>query len=341
MPYCHKCGAKLEEDAKFCHICGTPVEAPTTMLVRRVGTPIYVPVVILVGILLVATFAFLAFLPVRSVYYNTTRQVPFEAGITDLYLNFTADVAQVNVNFERLTDKLVTMNVTADGAVGLLAPADFMNVTFDNTTVGSQLTVTSEVHKTGFLPILVSVTCDINIDPSITANLTITTVTGGITLNTTTGTTFSGLTLTATTGQIQANLGTNNTINGEVSLKTTTGAIDLSWNNENAMSTRAVGVQTTTGSININITQSNPLSSNVTANADATTGGITFTIAVHDNIGAKIQSTNTLGGISVDMTSFNGTPSQMQSTNYPAAANFNCTLKNTTGHININATYTP
>jgi CBS domain-containing protein len=25
LPYCSKCGAKLKEDDKFCHVCGTPV----------------------------------------------------------------------------------------------------------------------------------------------------------------------------------------------------------------------------------------------------------------------------------------------------------------------------
>ena len=33
--YCHKCGAKLEENAKFCHVCGVPVDAVTPMPVTH------------------------------------------------------------------------------------------------------------------------------------------------------------------------------------------------------------------------------------------------------------------------------------------------------------------
>lgn len=31
MPYCHKCGAELEEEARFCYVCGTPVAAVTSV----------------------------------------------------------------------------------------------------------------------------------------------------------------------------------------------------------------------------------------------------------------------------------------------------------------------
>ena len=33
--YCHKCGAKLEENAKFCHVCGIPVNAVTSLPVTQ------------------------------------------------------------------------------------------------------------------------------------------------------------------------------------------------------------------------------------------------------------------------------------------------------------------
>lgn len=76
-------------------------------------------------------------------------------------------------------------------------------------------------------------------------------------------------------------------------------------------------------------------------NAQATTGGITFTISIRNNVAALIQSTNTLGGIDAQNVGFTGTPSQAQSNNYPASTNFNVNLRNTTGHIHINATYLP
>jgi len=35
MPFCWKCGAKLDEDAKFCPTCGTPVAPPATKPEKR------------------------------------------------------------------------------------------------------------------------------------------------------------------------------------------------------------------------------------------------------------------------------------------------------------------
>jgi hypothetical protein len=344
MSYCHKCGAKLEEDAKFCPKCGTPVGVPTaTTPTRHVKTPLYIPVVALVAVLVVGMFAALAFMPIRSVSFAEAKEVPFETGITDLSLDFDADTANVNINFEHLTGKLVTLNVTATGGVGLLAPSDLLNVTLDHASIGSQLTVTSGVHRASPWPwtVWLNVTCDLRIDPSMTANLIVTTRTGEITLNTEAGAVFNDLTLTTTTGEIQASLGPNVVINGDVVVRTTTGGVDFSWNNVNATTNALIDVGTTTGGIDMNIAQRDPSTANITMNAQATTGGITFTTSIRNNIAAQIQSTNTLGGMDADKVGFNGTPSQMQSINYPANSNFNITLRNTTGHIHIDATYTP
>lgn len=35
MPYCRKCGAELDEEAKFCSSCGTPVAPRVTEPVAR------------------------------------------------------------------------------------------------------------------------------------------------------------------------------------------------------------------------------------------------------------------------------------------------------------------
>lgn len=44
MPYCRKCGAKLEDDARFCHVCGSPVAAVTPVPATHMrGRPFSVP----------------------------------------------------------------------------------------------------------------------------------------------------------------------------------------------------------------------------------------------------------------------------------------------------------
>jgi hypothetical protein len=344
MPYCHKCGTKLDEDAKFCYKCGTAVGVPeTTTPTRHVRTPMYVPAIALAAVLVVGMFAALAFLPIHSISFTQAEDAPFEAGITDLNLDFDADTANVNIRFEHLTDKLVTLNVTASGGVGIFAPADLLNVTFDETRTGSQLQVISTVRRASPWPwdIWLNVTCDLHIDPSMIANMIVTTKTGNIILNTDAGAVFNDLTLTTTTGGIQASLGPNVVIKGDIVARTTTGGVDFSWNNANATTNALVDIGTTTGAVNINVAQNNPLPANITMNAQATTGGITFTITIRNSVGAIVQSTNTVGGVTADPAGFTGTASNLQSSNYPADCNLNVTLRNTTGQIHINATYTP
>jgi uncharacterized membrane protein YvbJ len=124
MAYCRKCGAKLEEDARFCNVCGTPVVAVTTATrptAPKRRRPVYLlPVAILVAVLLTAIIvSALLFLPFNPVHFNQTNQVP-KADVNSLLVDLQADVAHVNVFFKNLPGNMVVLNVTADGNVGIL-----------------------------------------------------------------------------------------------------------------------------------------------------------------------------------------------------------------------------
>jgi len=81
--------------------------------------------------------------------------------------------------------------------------------------------------------------------------------------------------------------------------------------------------------------------------AEATTGGVDFAIDVRGDVGAKIDSSVTTGGIDVEsQVGFSLVYSYPEragliSDNHPAKSNFNVGLKTTTGGINIDARYTP
>jgi hypothetical protein len=350
VPYCHKCGAELKEDEKFCHVCGTPVGIPsavgyeTAKYPRRPRTPFLIPVIILVAILLTAMIvSVLIFMPISSASFRESKDVPYQTGIDTLNLNFTADVARVNVTFEHLADKLLFLNVSATGGVGMLASPNVTDFTFNYTFNGNVLTVTSRVATTSiwsWSPWLRAV-CDLHIDPSLKSNLNIRTSTGRIDLKTNAGVVLNSLNLEATTGGVETNLVKNTVVNGDVLVKTVTGGVSFTWNNVKASNNISVRTETTTGGIDLNIAQNQSTPANVTMSAQATTGGISLNIGIHEDVAAEIVSTVTTGGIHVgSQTGLNGTKSPLRSTNYPANSNFDISLKTTTGGIDINAEYT-
>jgi len=347
LPFCKKCGAELDEDARFCPNCGTPVAPPVAEPERRIKReerrPISTLAIVLIALVVTAAvIVALAFLPVRAVDVSESRDVPYQAGVDTLNLDFNADVAGVNVAFEDLVGKLVTLDVSATGRVGVFGSTDVFNLTFDDAIVGNVLTVTSEVDTgLGWHPWL-RVTCDIIIDPSMNTSLNVKTSTGGIVMSTQAGVVLNSLSLEATTGGVEANLVKDVVVAGDVSVKSTTGGAKFSWDNLIVTNDVLVNVKTTTGGVDVNVKQKVGLLGNVTLKAETTTGGVDFAIDIEDNIGAKIESSVTTGGIDiVRKDEFSGTGSLLRSTNYPAGSNFNVSLKTTTGGIDIDAKYTP
>jgi hypothetical protein len=312
---------------------------------RPLSILVILAIVLIVLLATAAVIAALAFLPVRAVNVSESRDVQFQAGVDTVNLDFTADVAHVNVAFEDLPGKLVAINVSATGRVGVFGSTDVFDLVFDNTTVDNVLTVTTEVNTFGDgwpWYSWVRVTCDIRIDPSINVNLNAKTNVGKIVINTQAGLALNSLSLEAITGGVEANLVEGVVVASDISVKTTTGSIKFSWNNVNVTKDVLVNVRTATGSVDVNIRQKKGLAGDVTLNAEATTGGVNLAITVQSDVGAKIEPRVTTGGINiVRQIGFSGTKSLLQSNNYPAHNNFDVSLKTTTGGIDIDVKYTP
>lgn len=355
MQYCSKCGAELDEDAKFCPDCGTPVgllvAEPRRRKERR---PISALAIVLIALIVIAAvIAAIAFLPVQAVGPVTHRMsVPYKSGVNVLDLDLTADVAGVNIAFEDLTGEWqspsVILNASATARVGVFGSSDFLErfmPVLQETTVGNVLTVTvTQDVDTIDWPRYSSlkVTFDIRIDPSMNTSLNVETSTGGIVLDTHAGVVLNSLNLEATTGGVEANLVEDVVNAGDVSLKTTTGGVELSWNNVNVTNDVEVSAITTTGGVAVDVMQDKRLLGNVTLRAEATTGGVDFAIEIRGDVGAKIESSVITGGIDIDRkVGFSGPDSLLQSDNYRASSNFDVGLKTTTGGIDVDAKHTP
>jgi len=313
---------------------------------RRSMSALAILAIVLIALIVTAAvIAALAFLPIRAVDVSESRDVPYQTGVDTVNLDFTADVARVNVAFEDLTDKLVTLNVSATGRAGVLVSPDLFDLTFDHTIVDNVLTVTSEVDTFGRgwpWYSWLRVTCDLHIDPAMNASLDVKTSIGRIVVDTQAGLVLNSLSLEATTGGVEANLVEDVVVAGDVSIQTTTGGVEFSWDNVIVTSDVLVNVETTTGGVDVDVTQDEGPLRNVTLKAGATTGGVDFSIEIRGDIGARIESSVTTGGINIaGQVGFSGTESLLQSDNYPASSNFSISLKTTTGGIDISAQYTP
>ena len=116
----------------------------------------------------------------------------------------------------------------------------------------------------------------------------------------------------------------------------------MSWNNPMVTNSVRIDATTTTGGVDVTFTQFDRLVGNITLRAETVTGGIDFALDIKNNVGAKIESTVTTGGINVARQDrFSGTNTPLQSNNYPDDHNIDATLKTTTGGIHIDVRYTP
>jgi hypothetical protein len=346
MAYCHKCGAKLDEDARFCRVCGTPVATvtaaprPTAPKKRR---PFYLlPVAVLVAILITAVIvSALIFLPFYPVHFNRTNQVA-KTDVDNLLVDFQADVAHVNVFFKSLPGNMVMLNVTADGDVGILDdPNSAINVTFNHQTANNSEIVIASVSQAIRWPIFynLNVNCDVYIDSSANLTLHVRSSVGNIVMTADTDLTLENLNIETTTGSIDASLSKGVTIAGFLSLKTTTGSVQFRMDAAEVIGNVSVNLQSTTGSVSVDLTENQKLSGNVTVSARTTTGRVDLSLVIDYDVGARIESQTNIGEISVDVQHFSGNKSPLQSNNYPAGSNILVNLRTTTGGIHINAAY--
>lgn len=351
MPYCRKCGTKLDETAKFCNVCGTPVEqsspnvkqvatTPTSQQVRRASLPLAVIAVIIVAVLVFAAII-IAFLPFQPVNFNQANEAS-APNVNTLRLVFNADIANVNVMLRDLPgNQRAATNISAIGWKGIFGDDNPLALSFKEDTSGSTLTYLVNVSKSATwsgLNIL-TVACDVYVDPSVSLDILVQTKTGSINIDAEKDSTFQQLILNSNTGSIVATLKNNIVIAGDVVLDAQTGSVMLSWNNVKVARNIEVRVTAATGSANLNVTQTTQLGGNVALSAEATTGSVDLTMAIQNDVAARISSGTTFGSVNIQQTGFSSNNAPIQSENYPAGDNFDVTLKATTGGININANY--
>jgi hypothetical protein len=298
--------------------------------------------IVLIAILIIAVIGIVvAFAPFYPVSFSQSNEA--SAGNVDtLRLVVNGDVANVNIIMKNLPgNQRAAVNVSATGGRGIFGTDQPLALGFNEDTSNSTLTYSVNVSRAEGWMIFntLNVTCDVFIDPSVKLDITVRTATGSITMKADRDATLQSLDLQATTGSVDATVKGGIVISGDFSLQTTTGSVGLQWDEAKISQSIAVNVLTTTGSAEVNITQSKQLAGNVTLNAQTTTGGVNFAMNIQNDVGARISASTTLGGVKLQQSGFTGNQASLQSNNYPSGSNFNVTLSDTTGGIDINASY--
>jgi hypothetical protein len=350
MPYCRKCGAKLDEDARFCPVCGTPV--PSVAPAEKSATPQRTSqhprktIFPLVGIVLIAILVIsvvgvvIAFAPFQTVSFSQSNEAT-AGNVNTLNLVVEADVADVNVMMKDLPgNQRAAVNVSATGWRGIFGTDQPLALHFVESTNNSILLYHVEISRaeswSTFPPL--DVVCNIYVDPSVDLNILLQTETGSIFMDASSEATFTQITLASQTGNIVASLNDDVVISGEVRLDTQTGSAMFSWNNTKVTRNISINIIAAAGSADLRITQTKPLTENVTLRAEGTTGSIDLTMTMQNDVGARI-SASTRGGINVDQQGFSSNHVPLQSDNYPGGSNFDVTLHSTVGEIDINVAY--
>jgi hypothetical protein len=229
---------------------------------RRRG-PLPLLVIVLIALIVTAAVAgAFVFLPFYTVHFDQTNQVA-KTGAENLIFDFQSDVALVNVFFKNLSDKMVVLNVTADGYVGIFEdPNRTITVTFNHQTANNTEIVTSRVSRASAWPLSYSlnVICDIYIDPSANlSSLSVLSSVGQIVLNADTATTIQTLNLETTTGSIEVSIRQGVVLAGVVSAKTTTGSVTFNWMQADAKGNVPVNLKSTTGTVNLSVSRNSRL----------------------------------------------------------------------------------
>jgi hypothetical protein len=344
MPYCQRCGTKLDENAHFCHKCGTPETtyvppAPPAPMKPIRNDPVIIAAIVLsvilvVGVVVVALLA----TPFSTVNFNQSYQ-DNTANINKLNLNVQTERAKVNVFTQNVNNSNFLITLQGTGSKGTFGGGSDspIEVAFYNDTVNNELTITAKItESTAFSRF--NVDCNIYINPALTLNLNITSQAGQISLNADKPATFEFLNLQANAGTVQANL-LNVTIAGNVTVRTQAGTVDFRTSQIVIEGNNTFDLHSNSGSVNMDITQTRRLQGNVQINAATELGSINVGLQIDGDVGAKIVSQTNLGSINADVQHFSGNQSPIQSDNYPAVSNIEIYSRTNLGGININAVY--
>lgn len=357
MQYCRRCGTHMEDDARFCHKCGTPVipiaasqPAQTFYVHPKPAQPnrpwhkdsLVVVSVALVAVLVVAVIA-VAVLSTPFASWDTNQSLEDKTvGVKTLNLSFHTNVGEVIVFTQKIGDNNVGIYIQANGSRGLFSDnTGPVSIEFANNTFGDILNVESTVKVADPFTTGARVQCLLYINPELELNLNISSTTGEVSFSGVNSPTIQSLSLETTTGAVQANLESDTTVAGNLSIRAVTGEVNYRMSQTKIIENCSLTLHSTTGAVNMDITQTKTLDGNLDVVADTSTGSINVGLTIDSGVSAQVTSkVSGLGEVSVEKNNFVGEDEDIHSLNYPAQSNINIDSHvHGIGGVNVHATY--
>lgn len=353
MPYCRRCGAKLDDDAKYCYRCGAsvvmqpPTEAPAQPApapfrsepapLRR--NPFFIPIIIIIVVAVSALIiAIVLSAPLVPVDFEDSSQIN-QPNVNRLNLDFHADIGEINV-FTNLTDKTVVMDVSASGSTNVFRSNE-PKFTVENSTVadGEMVTARLTTDSTPFAGNM-KVVCNIYVNPTLDLILIVRSDVGEVKMNADAQAKIGSLRLETAVGNTWLNVNKDAVVNGDIVLKTATGTVWFKMDHAHVNGNLTFDLGSGTGSVNMNVNQLGQLNGNVQVNAHTGTGDVNLNrLLIDGEVGARIESDAGIGKVTTDLRNFSGYQSPISSNNYPSESNINFNLNAGIGNIHVVAAY--
>jgi hypothetical protein len=301
-------------------------------------TTLALVVVVAVIIVVVSTILLVLVVPLKPVDMHEYREIPTQSGVENIDLNLAGNIGTIDVTFDNLGDKFLTLEVWVTGAVNIFDDPGDYNLSFEYAFSGDTLDVDVNLEPSNIFSgiSLLNVECEVVISDQLKADLDVMTNTGSVTVSTIQYVNLKRMQLSTNTGSVEAYLNSGTMLWDDIEMSTNTGSVNLQWDDIILVQNTSMTLTTNTGSIDLEGRQTGALGFDLEVSSTTQTGGVTADIDISGNVSAEIDWSVVTGGTDIHrQVGFSQDGNHMESNNFPAEDNISISMETTTGSVDI------
>lgn len=252
-----------------------------------------------------------------------------------LNVNVDADVCDVELAFEDLTESWVEVRWTVEGRSGILIGEPDYDITVTPRSVGDNLTVSVALDmETGPTVSYDESAITVVIDRSLSAFLTVEVDVGDVIITVPEDARLTGAAVHTNVGGLHVHLEEGASA-GDMDLRSDVGSVNVVCANSFFEEGAVVTAETGTGNIHLDIEATS--GSNMTFDCLANVGSVYLVLSVIGDTSAEITSQANVGDIETDLLGFSGMDVHLVSDNHPGTWNIDLFLEADVGSVYIDA----